>query len=48
MPSIAALWGYRLDEDVPESWQADAMVAQPRDLLAPAAWPAQPGFADAT
>ena len=39
MPSIAALWGYRLDEDVPQSWQADAMAAEPRDLLAP--WPSR-------
>ena len=39
MPSIAALWGYRLDDDVPESWQADAMAAEPRDLLAP--WPSR-------
>ncbi len=37
MPSIAALWGYRLHDDVPETWRADAMAEQPRDLLA---WPA--------
>ncbi len=37
MPSIAALWGYRLDEDAPESWQADAMAAAPGELLAH--WP---------
>ena len=37
MPSVAALWGYRLDEDVPESWQADAIAVEPRDLLA--RWP---------
>ena len=38
MRSIAVLWGYRLHEDTPESWQADAMVETPRDLLAPALW----------
>jgi 2-phosphoglycolate phosphatase len=40
MPSIAALWGYRLHDDVPETWQADAMAELPRDLLDPARWPA--------
>lgn len=40
MPSIAALWGYRLHDDMPESWQADAMIELPRDLLDPARWPA--------
>ena len=39
MPSIAALWGYRLHDDVPETWQADAIVELPRDLLDPARWP---------
>ena len=39
MPSVVALWGYRLDEDDPAAWQADRMVASPRDLLDPAAWP---------
>ena len=38
MRSIAVLWGYRLHEDTPESWQADAMVEAPRDLLAPGPW----------
>ena len=38
MRSIAVLWGYRLHEDTPESWQADAMVETPRDLRAPALW----------
>ena len=40
MPSIAVTWGYRLDGEDPETWQADAMAAQPRELLDPAAWPA--------
>jgi len=39
MPSIAALWGYRLDGDDPLSWQADRMVEQPHALLEPQAWP---------
>ncbi len=38
MPSIAALWGYRLDEDLPETWEADAMVEHPRDLLGAECW----------
>lgn len=40
MASIAVTWGYRLDGEDPETWQADAMAAQPRELLDPAAWPA--------
>jgi len=39
MPSVVALWGYRLDDDDPAAWQGDAMVALPGDLLDPAAWP---------
>ena len=39
MPSIAALWGYRLAEDDPETWKADVSAATPHALLAPAAWP---------
>jgi 2-phosphoglycolate phosphatase len=39
MPSIAVLWGYRLDGDDPETWQADAIARQPGELLDPAAWP---------
>ena len=33
MPAFAALWGYRLDEDDPLAWQADAVYGQPLDLL---------------
>ncbi|MEI2454727.1 MULTISPECIES: phosphoglycolate phosphatase [Lysobacter] len=40
MPSVAALWGYRLDHDDPLSWQADAMIEAPAQLLAADAWPA--------
>ena len=39
MPSIAALWGYRLAEDDPTTWQADVSAARPQALLDPAAWP---------
>ena len=39
MPSIAALWGYRLGDDDPTTWQADVSAATPRSLLDPAAWP---------
>ena len=35
MKSVAALWGYRLDTDDPLSWQADAAVSAPRELLLP-------------
>ncbi len=40
MPSVVALWGYRLDDDDPIAWQGDVMVAQPAALCAAAAWPA--------
>jgi phosphoglycolate phosphatase len=39
MPSVVALWGYRLDDDDPVAWQAARMVESPRDLLDPTAWP---------
>lgn len=39
MPSVVALWGYRLPEDVPETWNGDALVASPHALLSPSAWP---------
>ena len=40
MPSVVALWGYRLDEDDPVAWQGDVMIEDVRELLDPAAWPA--------
>lgn len=40
MPSVAALWGYRLDDDDPLAWQADQMCETPQQLWHPAAWPA--------
>lgn len=39
MPSVVALWGYRLHDDDPVAWQGDAMIEAPGDLLDPAAWP---------
>jgi phosphoglycolate phosphatase len=42
MPSIVALWGYRIDGDDPASWEGDRMVACPADLLDRAAWPGVP------
>ncbi len=39
MPSVVALWGYRLDEDDPVAWQGDVMADSPRELIASAAWP---------
>lgn len=40
MPSIVALWGYRLDEDDPVAWQGDVMHDAPHALAAPGGWPA--------
>ncbi|MDN5782178.1 MAG: phosphoglycolate phosphatase [Luteimonas sp.] len=39
MPSVVALWGYRLDEDDPATWQGDVMADMPRDLVEPGRWP---------
>jgi len=39
MPSVVALWGYRLQDDDPVAWQGDVMAESPRDLLDPTAWP---------
>ncbi|GAB2514115.1 phosphoglycolate phosphatase [Lysobacter humi (ex Lee et al. 2017)] len=39
MPSVVALWGYRLDDDDPAAWLGDVMVETPRDLLQAGAWP---------
>ncbi|KRG83510.1 phosphoglycolate phosphatase [Stenotrophomonas daejeonensis] len=40
MPSVAALWGYRLEGDDPLAWQADRLCEQPQQLWQAAAWPA--------
>lgn len=39
MPSVVALWGYRLDGDDPVAWQGDVMVEDPAALGEAAAWP---------
>ncbi len=39
MPSVVALWGYRLDDDDPAAWQGDAMADEVAALLDPATWP---------
>ena len=39
MRSVAALWGYRLEEDDPWTWQADVLAQAPSELLAADAWP---------
>jgi len=39
MASIAALWGYRLEDDDPETWQADVRCESARDLSQPYTWP---------
>lgn len=39
MPSVAVLWGYRLHDDAPSRWQADALVEHPQQLWDPATWP---------
>ncbi|GAB2505787.1 phosphoglycolate phosphatase [Pseudoxanthomonas sangjuensis] len=39
MRSIAALWGYRLDGEMPAEWGADAAVERPAQLLDATAWP---------
>jgi 2-phosphoglycolate phosphatase len=39
MPSIVALWGYRLPGDEPVEWGGDVMVETPQDLFDPAIWP---------
>lgn len=40
MPSVVALWGYRLSGDDPFAWRGDVLVERPADLCDPAAWPA--------
>ena len=39
MPSVVALWGYRLHEDDPFAWQGDVLVHAPAELCESAAWP---------
>ncbi len=39
MPSIAALWGYRQDDERPAEWGADVMLETPHELLDASLWP---------
>jgi len=39
MPSVVALWGYRLHDDDPFAWQGDVLVHEPRELCEASAWP---------
>ncbi|WP_251044651.1 MULTISPECIES: phosphoglycolate phosphatase [unclassified Lysobacter] len=40
MPSVVALWGYRLDHDDPLAWQGDVLIESPAQLIGAGAWPA--------
>lgn len=40
MPSVAVLWGYRLPEDTPQTWGADAIHDDVVALQSAAGWPA--------
>lgn len=40
MPSVVALWGYRLSGDDPVAWQGDVLIDEPGELCAATAWPA--------
>ncbi len=42
MPSVVALWGYRLPDDDPLGWGGDVVVEHPDNLASPATWPATP------
>ena len=39
MPSVVALWGYRLAHDDPFAWNGDVLIDSPADLCRAAAWP---------
>ena len=39
MRSIVALWGYRLPDEHPHEWEADAVAADAASLQDPARWP---------
>ncbi|HEY5850941.1 MAG TPA: phosphoglycolate phosphatase [Lysobacter sp.] len=39
MPSVVALWGYRLDGDDPMAWRGDVMIETPGELARAATWP---------
>lgn len=42
MPSVVALWGYRLAEDDPLAWNGDVLIEDASELCTAAAWPATP------
>ena len=42
MPSVAALWGYRLAEDDPASWNADVVLDDAHALQQASRWPTLP------
>lgn len=39
MPSVVALWGYRLPGDDPLAWNGDVLIDEPCALCGAAAWP---------
>lgn len=39
MPSVVALWGYRLSSDDPFAWRGDVLIERPAELCQAAAWP---------
>jgi len=39
MPSVVALWGYRLGDDDPVAWQGDVMLDAPQALADASGWP---------
>ncbi len=39
MPSVVALWGYRLPGDEPAAWGGDVMIDRPHALHDPSVWP---------
>lgn len=41
MPSIAALWGYRLPDDHPDQWGADRLAGDLSEMLHDVQWPAR-------
>lgn len=46
MPSVAALWGYRLAHDDPASWKADVALDDARALQQADGWPTLPALPD--
>ena len=41
MPSVVALWGYRLHEDDPFAWQGDVLIHTPAELCESRTWPGE-------